>query len=134
MRVTLVAALLVALSGCSSAVSDMVNNRFLDVVPQSVTTESGNWTGSMGPYISTLAISADGNGELCYSYVTANVVQAIKVSGGSIYVQDGTSMAITSSTTKELVAVSTYGKDQTFTFRNDQELTLASSYCKQALK
>jgi hypothetical protein len=128
----LLAALLLA--GCAAQqLNDMANNRFMDHDPEQVPAGmAGGWTGTAGPYLMTMRLQESGSGVLCNSYGASNYLQAIKYSGGTIYIQDGTRLSVTLQG-DTLAALAPYMGAEPIRFRRDANLAMAAPYCRQNL-
>ena len=135
LKVIWAVALIVGLAGCQSPISDMMNNNFVGITPESVPVELvGTWTGNMGPYLVSLQWQQDGYGHFCYSYGTADVLQKIKFSGGKIFIQDGTRLEIKEHTKQLMTVHASYFAGKDSKLYSDPEFRKASAFCAEALK
>ncbi|WP_051326886.1 J517_1871 family lipoprotein [Aliagarivorans taiwanensis] len=122
------------LTGCQSPIDDMLNNQFVSISPQATPKSLvGNWTGNMGPYLTTFSFENDGYGVFCYSYGTANVIQKIKYATNIIYIQDGTKLELKSMDVNSFIANSIYFGGNESTFYKDTALREASQFCASQL-
>ena len=119
--------------GCASPVSDMLNNEFLSIKPTTPPAPlPGFWTGTVGPFLTTLQFTESGNGYMCHSGAT-NVISKTKYTNGEIFLQGGTRLEVINLTSEKLVANSPYGFGSQFTFYPDDDLNNASIYCGKEL-
>ncbi|XEG74009.1 hypothetical protein QA447_07200 [Pseudomonas sp. abacavir_1] len=110
-----------------------MNNNFVAVQVQPSPPEMvGRWTGSVGPYLMTLAINPDGTGMSCYSYGTADVLGRIKYDGAQIQMQDGAKMKAYRSG-DQLIATTSYLGSKPMKFIQDNNLASASPFCAKSL-
>ena len=88
MKKIILLGLAISLSGCVTPVTQMINNKFSDIVPTNPQA-TGIWTTSVGPGLSTIKLNDDGNGILCEDtsgYINLN---KLKYSNGQLYSQNG---------------------------------------------
>jgi hypothetical protein len=130
----LVVGFVVALAGCQSPMSDMMNNNFVAITPQQVPEDlAGSWTGNMGPYLVTMKLQPDGYGLFCYSYGTADVLQKIKFSSGKIQIQDGTKLILKDQNPESITVYAPYAAGKDTLLYTDPDYKNASGYCAKAL-
>ncbi|WP_414727853.1 J517_1871 family lipoprotein [Zhongshania aliphaticivorans] len=130
----LVAGFLIALAGCQSPMSDMMNNNFVAITPESVPAGlAGSWTGNMGPYLVTMTWQSDGYGLFCYSYGTADVLQKVKFSEGKIQIQDGTKLILKEQNPESITVHAPYAAGKDTVLYTDPDYKNASGYCAKAL-
>jgi hypothetical protein len=123
-----------AISACNSTVDDMLNNKFTSVIAtQAPPGLVGVWTGSMGPYLTTMKWFDDGNGIFCYSFGQNDVLQKMKFSGGDLYLQDGAMLRLTS-TSRDKISITNIYDNKNHEFHSDQKLSSSSIYCSDKLK
>jgi hypothetical protein len=112
---------------------DLLNNRYMErrqeTVPVGV---AGDWTGTMGPYLVTVRLAADGTGLMCSSYNTNNTVINLKYAAGVLYFQDGTRMEI-AKVGETLAGKTPYFGSATTKLYPDMGLSQAAPYCKKAM-
>ena len=123
-----------ALTACVMPTDDMMNNRYLDIEAAPIpSNQTGFWTGTSGPYMTTLLLHKDGTGLSCSSWQTNNSLSRVKVSEGTIYFQDGARLHI-SGGGDEIVAKAPYTFSQTINYRPDPALEHAAPYCSTQLQ
>ena len=123
-----------SIAGCASPAGDMLSNNFSALSPSPApSVPAGIWTGSMGPYLSTIKIDIAGGGLFCSSWGTADYAEKIKVVDSTIYTQSGTRLIITKEESGALHAKSPYGFGDEFKLSADPELTEASIYCQKQI-
>lgn len=119
-----------ALAGCQSPVDDMLNNNFVHIKAEPAPSQIiGFWTGNMGPYLASLSFDKSGNGYFCYSYGTADVIQKVKYSEDTIFIQDGTRLTLDAVSSDGLKVSSNYFGSTVSEFYSDNERKEASEYC-----
>lgn len=122
-----------SLGGCVTPVDQMLNNKFSDVSPTKPQV-SGIWTTSVGPSLSTIKLSEDGNGLLCEDssgYVSLNKV---KYSDGKLFAQNGMILKVLKLTEDVLEAKTTVTAfNVTMTYKRDSDLKAASAKCAKEL-
>lgn len=121
-----------ALTACSTPVDDLINNKFAEVVAKPVKDQYiGVWTGSTGPWLTTMAIKQNGAGIYCSSWAQRNFTGNLKVVDDVVNYQDGAKLQIA---LVEGGLVGNYvGKghsDTQYKFMHDPVLKEASPYCK----
>ncbi|GKX58340.1 hypothetical protein SOASR031_06550 [Leminorella grimontii] len=122
------------LAGCA-AHNDMANNDFPGIVPTAVPEGLVKvWTGSMGPYLSTMKIDRDGTGLYCYSWNGKDVVGRLKYDGTNIIFQDGQRMEVASVNNNELKTHVSYYMGADYVYYQDNELKNASPFCSKSIK
>lgn len=122
---------LILVAGCQSPMSDIINNKYMQVTPEPVRpTMVGFWTGTMGPYLTTMKVDADGTGVLCYSWSSNDIVQKFKHNGSVLYVQDGLKVNI-SEADNSLVLESNYFASKPNQLFKDSSLKEASIFCQK---
>ncbi|WP_049784509.1 J517_1871 family lipoprotein [Marinobacter adhaerens] len=130
----LVACFLIALAGCQSPMSDMMNNNFVAITPEPVPEGlAGSWTGNMGPYLVTMKWQSDGHGLFCYSYGTADVLQKLKFSGGKIQIQDGTKLILKEQNPESITVYAPYAAGKDTVLLTDPDYKNASGFCAKAV-
>lgn len=118
------------LSGCLT-VSDVNGNDFIKA--QAVTPQPsmvGFWVGASGPYLNTLKINNDGNGEFCYSWNGKNVNGKLVFNGTEIIYQSGEKLEITEITDNTIDAVAHYYGTTKYKFYRDENLAKSSTFCQ----
>ena len=120
------------LVGCAS--NDLLNNNFSSVVEKK-TPESlvGIWTGSAGPYTTTIHIKTDGTGFSCYSWNDKNAIGKIKYDGANIRFQEGTRLEIKNINSGSFVAHAPYYLGADYVFYKDANLKNASPFCEKEI-
>lgn len=119
-------------TGCSTPVDDLINNKFAEVVAKPAKDQYiGVWTGSTGPWLTTMSIKQNGEGIYCSSWAQRNFTGNIKVADDLVNYQDGAKLQIA---LVDGVIVGNYvGKghgDAQYKFMRDPVLKAASPYCK----
>ncbi|WP_156343194.1 J517_1871 family lipoprotein [Pseudomonas sp. NBRC 111134] len=131
MRKLIIIGVVGLISGCVAS-SDIMNNNFPAVVvaipPASMV---GAWTGSMGPYSTTIKVEADGGGYMCYSWNGKDVLSRIKYSGSQIVVSDGSKLDVGEVTKSTMQVDANYYMGASYTMYKDDELKSASPYCSK---
>ncbi|QCF24830.1 J517_1871 family lipoprotein [Hydrocarboniclastica marina] len=131
---SLVAGFVIALAGCQSPMSDMMNNNFVAITPEPVPDGLvGSWTGNMGPYLVSMKWQSDGHGSFCYSYGTADVLQKVKFSEGTIQIQDGTKLILKEQNSESITVHAPYAAGKDTILYTDPDYKNASEYCAKAL-
>lgn len=119
------------ISGCAAS-SDIMNNNFPAVVvvtpPASMV---GVWTGSMGPYSTTIKVDPSGAGYMCYSWNGKDVLARIKYSGSQIVVSDGSKLDVSAMTKATMQVKANYYMGASYTMYKDDALQSASPYCSK---
>lgn len=118
------------LSGCLT-VSDVNGNDFIKAkaaIPQP--SMVGFWVGASGPYLNTLKINNDGNGEFCYSWNGKNVNGKLVFNGTEIIYQSGEKLEITEITDNTIDAVAHYYGTTKYKFYRDENLAKSSTFCQ----
>lgn len=122
------AALLV--TGCATPVDDLMNNKFAEVVEKPVKNQYvGVWTGSTGPWLTTMAIKQNGAGTYCSSWNQRNFVGNLKVVDDVVNFQDGAKLSI-AQVDGSLTGSYLGSGDAQYKFMRDSVLKEASPYCK----
>jgi hypothetical protein len=122
------------LAGCQSPVDDMLNNKFIEIQEQAPPSElKGYWTGSIGPYLMTIKVGADGYGVDCYSYLSEPIIGKLKYNNNFIYQQSGTKMKVKFISDNKLVTTAEYYGTTDHVFYKDDDLKKADFLCKKAL-
>ncbi|MFK3708167.1 J517_1871 family lipoprotein [Klebsiella sp. NPDC088457] len=120
------------LAGC--ATSDMLNNDFPSVVEVSAPKGLiGAWTGSSGPYSTTMVIKESGAGLACYSWNGKDTTVKIKYDGREIRWQDGARLKIKRINDSYFIASAPYYMGSDYVFSKDTKLENASPYCEKEL-
>lgn len=133
-KVICVLGCMVGLAGCAGP-NDMLNNNFPAITTQPAAGDlAGIWTGSMGPYLSTLNIKQDGSGIYCYSWNGKDVLGNLKYDGKQIIFQDGQRMEVTSVVKNELKTHAAYYMGADYIFYSDPILKNAAPYCSKNMK
>jgi hypothetical protein len=131
---SLIAGFVIVLSGCQSPMSDMMNNNFVATTPEPVPKGlDGPWTGNMGPYLVTMKLQSDGYGLFCYSYGTADVLQKVKFSEGTIQIQDGTKLILKEQKPDSITVYAPYAAGKDTVLYTDLDYRNASGYCAKEL-
>jgi len=135
MRLPLLAAVVLSVSGCSSMITDMQNNNFPAVVavpvPQKLV---GIWTGSIGPYLTTTKFEKDGTGVMCASWNGRDSLNRIKYDGKELRYADSSRTTIKSLGGQVLVLRANYYFGADYTLHRDDEMKQAAPYCVEKLK
>lgn len=119
------------ISGCAAS-SDVMNNNFPAVVVTAPPANMvGTWTGSMGPYSTTIKVDSDGAGSMCYSWNGKDVIARIKYSEGQIVVSDGSKLGVGEVTESIMQVKANYYMGSSYTMYRDDELQIASPYCSK---
>lgn len=119
------------ISGCAAS-SDIMNNNFPAVaVTAPPASMVGAWTGSMGPYSTTIKVDAAGGGYMCYSWNGKDVLARIKYSGNQIVVSDGSKLDVGVVTKSAMQVKANYYMGATYTMYKDDALQSASPYCSK---
>lgn len=123
-----------ALVGCVSPATQMINNKFLDV--ETTPPEfSGMWTAAIGAGLSTIKLNQDGTGVMCEDNGQSANVYQLRNAGNLIYAQNGMSLK-KASISKDLLNVKTtfsaFNVDMKY--RGDGDLKLATPRCAESLK
>jgi len=115
--------------------SDMLNNDFPSIRAVSPPTSMvGTWTGSMGPYLSTLRLDASGTGLLCSSWNGKDSISRIKFDGQQIRSQDGGRLNVARASQESMAVTAPYYGGADYSLRKDGSLTEASYFCAQQLR
>lgn len=121
------------LSGCAMN-NDMMNNDFPAVAVSAPPADLvGIWTGSMGPYLATMKIEADGSGLMCSSWNGRDSVGRLKFDGRQLRSQDGARLDIKSLTPQRMVAHAAYFGGADYIMHRDDQKRSAAPYCVQQL-
>ncbi|WP_461196797.1 J517_1871 family lipoprotein [Acinetobacter pittii] len=125
--------LAISLSGCVTPVTQMINNKFSDIVPTKPQA-TGIWTTSVGPGLSTIKLNEDGNGILCEDtsgYINLN---KLKYSNGQLYSQNGMVLKVISLNQEVLEAKTTLSAFNIgMVYKKDSELKAASIKCAKEM-
>lgn len=129
-KLCLVGLISLFLSGCAT-ISDVNGDDFIKA--QAVTPQPsmvGFWVGASGPYLNTLKINNDGNGEFCYSWNGKNVNGKLVFNGTEIIYQSGEKLEITEITDNTIDAVAHYYGKTKYKFYRDEYLAKSSTFCQ----
>lgn len=122
-----------ALGGCVTPTTQMLDNNFSEVQPKAPSA-AGIWTVSIGPGISTIKLEIDGTGVLCEDTSGHVVLNKIKYSDNMIYVQNGMTLKIASLSRDRLEAKTTLSAfNQNMIYKADNDLKSASLKCSKEL-
>ncbi|WGO87976.1 hypothetical protein QFB56_14670 [Acinetobacter pittii] len=122
-----------ALGGCVTPATQMLNNNFSEVQPK-VPSTTGIWTVSIGPGISTIKLESDGTGVLCEETSGHVVLNKIKYSDNMIYVQNGMTLKVATLNKDQLEAKTTLSAfNQNMLYKADNDLKSASLKCSKEL-
>lgn len=128
------------LSGCvglsemnemQTMMDDYTNNDFvsLNAEPLSLPIQ-GIWSGNMGPFLVTMKLQEDGNGEMCSSYAGTDNVSRLKYVDDVIYSQEGGRFTIMAHSPDSMILGSPYESSISNQFIEDSALIEASNYCQ----
>jgi hypothetical protein len=135
MRLPLLAAVVLSVSGCSSVITDMQNNNFPAVVAVPVPPKMvGIWTGSIGYYLTTTRFEKDGTGVMCASWNGRDSLNRVKYDGKEVRFADGGRTEIKSLGSLVLVLRANYYFGADYTLHRDDEMKQAAPYCVEKLK
>ncbi|EIB6858174.1 hypothetical protein AXY30_RS10475 [Acinetobacter baumannii] len=133
MKKLILLSLMISLSGCVTPVTQMMNNKFSDIVPTKPQA-TGIWTTSVGPGLSTIKLSEDGNGVLCEDtsgYINLN---KLKYSNGQLYSQNGMVLKVISLNQDVLQAKTTLSAfNIDMVYKKDSDLKAASLKCAKEI-
>lgn len=93
----------------------------------------GAWSGSMGPYLTTLKLDPSGVGLMCTSWNGRDSVSRLKYDGNQLRMQDGSRLNIVSSNDQKMHVEAPYFGGANYTMYRDDQLVSASPYCAQQL-
>lgn len=134
MRLPLLAAVVLSVSGCSSMITDMQNNNFPAVVAVPVPAKMiGIWTGSIGYYLTTTRFEKDGTGVMCASWNGRDSLNLLKYDGKEVRFADSTRSTIKSLNDQVLVLRVNYYFGADYTLHRDDEMKQAAPYCVEKL-
>ncbi|WP_041703282.1 J517_1871 family lipoprotein [Pseudogulbenkiania sp. NH8B] len=122
------------LGGCASPMDDMLNNRFIEVMPTAAPeTLVGAWTGAMGPWLATVKLAPDGSGLMCSSFGGQDLLYRLKYAGNAVYVQDGSRFSMSRNGGNVIVTTNYFGGGY-YPFVADTALAQASVACSSKLR
>ena len=124
------------LGGCvnDQLFEDLARNDFVGAKQSPIPAGlDGLWTGSMGPYLVTFSLQADGGGIYCYSYATAHSVSRVKFHDRVLLTQEGTRLSVSGFDDDRMRAKSPYFDGTEYIFYRDSALAQASDYCARQL-
>jgi len=134
MRLSLLVVASSLLAGCAMP-HDMLNNNFPAIVAVPVPTAmAGTWTGSMGYYLTTTKINADGTGVMCASWNGRDSLNPLKYDGKEVRYADSSRVTVKSLNSKIMVVRANYYFGADYTLHRDDELKQAAPYCIEKLK
>lgn len=121
------------LAGCAAS-SDMMNNDFPAIAPIAPPKAMiGTWTGSMGPYLTTMRFEGNGAGVMCYSWNGKDVLARLKYDGQQIRISDGMRLDVSAASPTSLKLRSNYYMGSDFSMYRDDDLSSAAPYCTKNL-
>lgn len=121
------------LVGCVTPVTQMMNNKFSDIEPKKPQAV-GIWTTSVGPGLSTIKLTEDGNGILCEDTSAHLNLNKLKYSNGQLYSQNGMILKVVSIDQDILrvkTTLSAFNIDMVY--KKDSDLKAASLKCAKEL-
>ena len=133
MKKIILLALLVGLVGCVSPVTQMIDNKFLDVqVTQPEVT--GIWTTAAAGGLSTIKLNQDGTGIMCEDNGHSVNVYQLRNSGSLIYAQNGMALKKITINNQILNVKTTFSAfNADMKYRADKELRLATPRCAKEI-
>ncbi|MEV8215723.1 J517_1871 family lipoprotein [Leifsonia sp. NPDC077715] len=133
MKKIILLSLIMLLSGCVTPVTQMMNNKFSDIVPTKPLA-AGIWTTSVGPGLSTIKLNEDGNGILCEDTSGYLNLNKLKYSNGQLYAQNGLILKVISLNQDVLEAKTTLSAfNIDMVYKKDSDLKAASLKCAKEL-
>ena len=121
------------LSGCVTPTNQMINNKFSEVEPSTLSV-SGIWTISIGPSISTIKLDSDGNGILCDDTSGHVVFNKVKYANNMIYIQNGMTLEVKRLNKDILEArITLSASNSNMVYKADNDLKAASLKCAKEL-
>jgi len=121
------------LAGCAAS-SDLMNNDFPAIAPIAPPKAMvGIWTGSMGPYLTSMRFDVSGAGVMCYSWNGKDVVARLKYDGRQIRISDGMRLDVGGVSSEVLKVRSNYYMGSDFSMYRDDDLSSAAPYCTKNL-
>jgi len=134
MRLPLIVIACSLLSGCAMT-NDMLTNNFPAIVAVPVPADMvGTWTGSMGYYLTTTKINADGTGVMCASWNGRDSLNPLKYDGKEVRYADSSRITVKSLDSKIMVLRANYYMGADYTLYRDDGLKQAAPYCIEKLK
>ncbi|WP_024694732.1 J517_1871 family lipoprotein [Pseudomonas syringae] len=134
MRIPLLTAVILTLTGCAMQ-SDLANNNFPGIVPVAPPEKLvGTWSGSVGYYLVTMRFNADGKGVMCSSWNGRDSVMPLKYDGKQVRVSDSTRADVTDLSRSTFKLKVNYYFGATYTLYRDDSLSKAAPYCLKQLK
>ncbi|MFW1729294.1 J517_1871 family lipoprotein [Acinetobacter baumannii] len=122
-----------ALGGCVTPVTQMLNNQFSEIQPTKPQV-TGIWTTSVGPGLSTIKLNEDGNGVLCEDSSGYMTLNKIKYSNGNIYTQNGMVLKVLKLNQDLLEAKTTLSAfNVNMAYKSDNDLKAASIKCAKEI-
>lgn len=122
-----------SLAGCVTPVTQMMNNKFSDIEPKKPQAV-GIWTTSVGPGLSTIKLTEDGNGVLCEDTSGHLNLNKLKYSNGQLFSQNGMILKVVSIDQDILrvkTTLSAFNVDMLY--KRDTDLKAASLKCAKEL-
>ncbi|MEQ1066291.1 J517_1871 family lipoprotein [Acinetobacter sp. XH1741] len=133
MKKIILIGLAISLSGCVTPVTQMINNKFSDIVPTKPQA-TGIWTTSVGPGLSTIKLNEDGNGILCEDTSGNITSNKIKYSNGQLYSQNGMVLKVIALNQEVLEAKTTLSAfNIDMVYKKDSDLKAASLKCAKEI-
>ncbi|MBR7713715.1 hypothetical protein KC099_10960 [Acinetobacter nosocomialis] len=121
------------LIGCVTPVTQMMNNKFSEIVPNMPQTY-GIWTTSIGPGLSTIKLDRDGSGVLCEDTGGHVLLNKIKFFNNTIYVQNGMTLEVKRLDKNVLEARTTLSASNlNMLYKSDYDLKQASLKCAKEM-
>jgi len=133
MKKIILLGLAISLSGCVTPATQMINNKFSEIMPTKPQA-TGIWTTSVGSGLSTIKLNEDGNGILCEDtsgYINLN---KLKYSNGQLYSQNGMVLKVMSLNQDVLEAKTTLSAfNIDMVYKKDSDLKAASLKCAKEI-
>ncbi|WP_151741610.1 J517_1871 family lipoprotein [Acinetobacter seifertii] len=120
-------------TGCVTPATQMMNNKFSEIVPN-MTQTNGIWTTSIGPGLSTIKLDRDGSGVLCEDTSGHVFLNKIKFFNNTIYVQNGMTLEV-KRLDKNILEVRTTlsASNLNMLYKSDYDLKQASLKCAKEM-
>ncbi|WP_445406179.1 J517_1871 family lipoprotein [Acinetobacter seifertii] len=133
MKKLILLSLAISLSGCVTPSTQMMNNKFSEIVPNMPQTY-GIWSTSIGPGLSTIKLDRNGSGVLCDDTGGHVLLNKIKFFNNTIYVQNGMTLEV-KQLDKNVLEVRTTLSDSNLhmLYKADYDLKQASLKCAKEM-